>query len=133
VSRLSPAASRTMSITHPSRRRALTMPTAYLGTSAPWRGADSAHLVRTGRSSIFLTPAKLDAFVAVAEDGGFSAATRRLHISQPALSQTVNAIERQSGLKLLPEAAPAYEPPINSGQRKALSAPTTATATTQSL
>ena len=101
MSRQSPAASRTMSITHLSRRRALTIPTAYLGTSAPWRGADSAHLVRTGRSSIFLTPAKLDAFVAVAEDGGFSAATRRLHISQPALSQTVNAIERQFGLKLL--------------------------------
>jgi len=37
----------------------------------------------------------------VAEDGGFSAATHRLHISQSALSQTVNAIERQFGLKLL--------------------------------
>jgi DNA-binding transcriptional LysR family regulator len=101
VSRQSPAASRMMSISHPSRRPALTIPTAYLGTSAPWRGADSAHLLRTDRSSIFSTPAKLDAFVAVAEEGGFSAAARRVHIGQPALSQTVNAIERQFALKLL--------------------------------
>jgi DNA-binding transcriptional LysR family regulator len=44
---------------------------------------------------------ELRAFVAVAEEGGMSAAARRLHISQPALSQTVNALERQLGVKLL--------------------------------
>lgn len=41
------------------------------------------------------------AFVAVAEEGGLSAAARRLHISQPALSQTVNALEREFGAQLL--------------------------------
>ncbi|HYZ68862.1 MAG TPA: LysR family transcriptional regulator [Mycobacterium sp.] len=44
---------------------------------------------------------ELAAFVAVAEDGGMSAASRRLHISQPALSQTVSSLERQLGVKLL--------------------------------
>jgi DNA-binding transcriptional LysR family regulator len=44
---------------------------------------------------------ELTAFVAVAEEGGVSAASRRLHISQPALSQTVSSLERELGLKLL--------------------------------
>jgi DNA-binding transcriptional LysR family regulator len=44
---------------------------------------------------------ELRAFVAVAEEGGISAAARRLHVSQPALSQTVNALERELGVKLL--------------------------------
>jgi DNA-binding transcriptional LysR family regulator len=44
---------------------------------------------------------ELRAFVAVAEEGGMSAASRRLHISQPALSQTINALERKLGVKLL--------------------------------
>jgi DNA-binding transcriptional LysR family regulator len=44
---------------------------------------------------------ELNAFVAVAEEGGMSAASRRLHISQPALSQTVSSLERQLGVKLL--------------------------------
>lgn len=41
------------------------------------------------------------AFVAIVEEGGLSAAARRLHLSQPALSQTMNAIERQLGVELL--------------------------------
>lgn len=53
-----------------------------------------------GRSHSFFTPAKLEAFVAVAEEGGFSAAARRLCMSQPALSQTINAIERRLGVEL---------------------------------
>jgi DNA-binding transcriptional LysR family regulator len=44
---------------------------------------------------------ELRAFVAVTEEGGISAAARRLHVSQPALSQTVNTLERELGVKLL--------------------------------
>jgi DNA-binding transcriptional LysR family regulator len=44
---------------------------------------------------------ELRAFVAVAEEGGLSAAARRLHVSQSALSQTVRSLERQLGVKLL--------------------------------
>ena len=41
------------------------------------------------------------AFVAVVETGGLSAAARRLHISQPALSQTISGLEKQFGVELL--------------------------------
>ncbi|MFC0553809.1 LysR family transcriptional regulator [Planotetraspora thailandica] len=44
---------------------------------------------------------ELRAFVAVAEEGGLSAAARRLHITQPALSQTMSTLERQLGVELL--------------------------------
>ncbi|WP_222709684.1 MULTISPECIES: LysR family transcriptional regulator [Microbispora] len=44
---------------------------------------------------------ELRAFVVVAEEGGMSAAARRLHLSQPALSQTVGMLERRLGVKLL--------------------------------
>jgi DNA-binding transcriptional LysR family regulator len=57
--------------------------------------------VAAGRSHAFLTPARLEAFIAAAEEGTFSAAARRLDISQPALSQTVTALERQLGVHLL--------------------------------
>lgn len=44
---------------------------------------------------------EMRAFVAVVEEGSLSAAARRLHISQPRLSQTVAALERQLGIPLL--------------------------------
>jgi DNA-binding transcriptional LysR family regulator len=44
---------------------------------------------------------EMRAFVAVVEEGGMSAAARRLHVSQPALSQTVHGLERRLGLRLL--------------------------------
>src|SRR5262245_56349206 len=50
----------------------------------------TAHPVSKLRS--FFTPAKLEAYVAVVEEGGFSAGARRLYISQPALSRTINAL-----------------------------------------
>lgn len=53
---------------------------------------------------------ELTAFVAVADDGGMSAASRRLHISQPALSQTVGALERQLGVKLLERSSTGVRP-----------------------
>jgi DNA-binding transcriptional LysR family regulator len=44
---------------------------------------------------------ELRAFVAVVEEGGLSAAARRLYVSQPALSHTVSGLERTLGVKLL--------------------------------
>ena len=53
---------------------------------------------------------ELAAFVAIAEEGGLSAASRRLHISQPALSQTVNGLERELGIKLLVRSSTGVQP-----------------------
>jgi len=53
---------------------------------------------------------ELAAFVAIAEEGGLSAASRRLHISQPALSQTVNSLERELGVKLLVRSSTGVQP-----------------------
>lgn len=44
---------------------------------------------------------QLRTFVTVAEEGGFSAAGRRLGLSQPAVSRAVGALERELGLPLL--------------------------------
>nr|WP_296072662.1 LysR family transcriptional regulator [uncultured Actinoplanes sp.] len=44
---------------------------------------------------------ELRAFVAVAEEGTLSAAARRLHLSQSALTQTMQSLERQLGVQLL--------------------------------
>lgn len=44
---------------------------------------------------------ELRAFVAVVEEGGMSAAARRLHLSQPAVSQTIHNLERRLSVELL--------------------------------
>jgi DNA-binding transcriptional LysR family regulator len=44
---------------------------------------------------------ELRAFVAIVEEGGLSAAARRLHVSQPSLTQTVRTLERELGTQLL--------------------------------
>ncbi|MGD9897399.1 MAG: LysR family transcriptional regulator [Candidatus Methylacidiphilaceae bacterium] len=41
------------------------------------------------------------AFIAVAESGSFTQASRRLHLSQPAVSRTVAALEEELGVRLL--------------------------------
>jgi DNA-binding transcriptional LysR family regulator len=53
---------------------------------------------------------ELSAFVAVVEEGGMSAASRRLHVSQSALSQTVGALERELGLTLLERTSTGVRP-----------------------
>lgn len=69
--------------------------------SSPHPVAIVDRLGAASRSQTFLAPARLQAFVAVAEEGTFSAAARRLDISQPAVSQTITALERQLGVQLL--------------------------------
>lgn len=44
-----------------------------------------------------ITDNRLKIFVAVAECGGFTAAARRLKMSQPAVSQSVASLENESG------------------------------------
>ena len=44
--------------------------------------------------------ASLEAFLAVAESGGFSAAGERLHLTQPAVSKRIAALEQQLGRRL---------------------------------
>ena len=53
---------------------------------------------------------ELSAFVAVVEEGGMSAASRRLHVSQSALSQTVSALERELGVRLLERTSTGVRP-----------------------
>jgi DNA-binding transcriptional LysR family regulator len=44
---------------------------------------------------------ELRAFIAIVEEGSLSAAARRQHLSQSAMSQTVRSLERQTGVALL--------------------------------
>jgi DNA-binding transcriptional LysR family regulator len=53
---------------------------------------------------------ELRGFVAVVEEGGLSAAARRLHMSQPAVSQMVAALERQLGVPLLVRSSTGVRP-----------------------
>jgi DNA-binding transcriptional LysR family regulator len=53
---------------------------------------------------------EMRAFVAVVEEGGLSAAARRLHLSQPALSQTISTLERELGVQLLVRTSTGAQP-----------------------
>jgi DNA-binding transcriptional LysR family regulator len=53
---------------------------------------------------------ELKSFVAAVEEGGMSAAARRLHVSQSALSQTINSLEREVGVKLLVRSSAGVRP-----------------------
>jgi DNA-binding transcriptional LysR family regulator len=53
---------------------------------------------------------ELSAFIAVVEEGGMSAASRRLHVSQSALSQTVSALKRELGVTLLERGSTGVRP-----------------------
>jgi DNA-binding transcriptional LysR family regulator len=53
---------------------------------------------------------ELRVFVAVVEEGGFSPAARRLHLSQPALSQIIGSLERQLGVRLLVRSSTGAQP-----------------------
>ena len=44
---------------------------------------------------------QLEYFVAIVEDGSFTSAAERLLVSQPSLSQQINALERELGGLLL--------------------------------
>lgn len=52
----------------------------------------------------------LRAFVAVVEEGGLSAAARRLHISQPSLSQTMQGLEKHLDTQLLTRSSAGVTP-----------------------
>jgi len=53
---------------------------------------------------------ELKSFIAVVEEGGMSAAARRLHVSQSALSQTISSLEREVGVKLLVRSSAGVRP-----------------------
>jgi DNA-binding transcriptional LysR family regulator len=53
---------------------------------------------------------ELSAFVAVVDEGDMSAASRRLHVSQSALSQTVSALEGELGVTLLERTSTGVRP-----------------------
>lgn len=53
---------------------------------------------------------ELRAFVAIVEAGGFSAAARRLNVSQPPLSMRIAALEREAGVRLLHRSRPRVAP-----------------------
>jgi DNA-binding transcriptional LysR family regulator len=44
---------------------------------------------------------EIRAFIAAVEEGGPTPAARRLHISQPSVSQTVAGLEREPGMRLV--------------------------------
>jgi DNA-binding transcriptional LysR family regulator len=70
----------------------------------PWMVCDKSVEIR-----------ELGAFAVVAEEGSVSAAARRLHLSQSALSQTIQSLERQLGVQLLLRSRTGVKARTNSG------------------
>jgi DNA-binding transcriptional LysR family regulator len=66
-------------------------------------GAQQQHLreYRDSTAAICVDIRHLRYFTAAVEDGQLSSAARRLHLAQPALSQSIQRLERQLGVELL--------------------------------
>lgn len=58
---------------------------------------------------------QLQSFVTIAQEGSISAAAKKLHISQPPLSQQLKALERELGVVLL-ERGPRHVQLTDAGQ-----------------
>jgi DNA-binding transcriptional LysR family regulator len=48
---------------------------------------------------------RLTHLIALAEEGSFARAAERVHLSQPALSRSIQALEEELGMKLFERAA----------------------------
>lgn len=70
-----------------------------IGFSGCWFFAKTALLARAGSANLMLYP-QLRAFHAVATKGGFSKAAETLHVTQPAISAQIRALEQTYGIAL---------------------------------
>lgn len=64
----------------------------------------------------------LNTFIAIAETGSFSEAGERLHLTQPAVSKRIAALEQQLNARLFEPGRPRGQP--HRGRRALLRAPT---------
>src|SRR5437879_5055192 len=71
------------------------------GHAVYWRGTHSTPGDLFLRSTSMDRLAAMEAFVLVVDTGSFSAAARRLHVGQPAVSKLVAQLEERLGVKLL--------------------------------
>jgi hypothetical protein len=75
----------------------------------------------------------LAAFVTVAETGQLTAAARRVHVSQPALSRTVQELEEQLGATLVPQVSGTWRSASRSSSSPSRGSSHTAAAQTAAL
>jgi DNA-binding transcriptional LysR family regulator len=72
------------------------------------RGASIIQLQNTYRNnagSAYMNLKRLEHLVAVAEEGSMAAAARRVHLSQPALTRSIQALEDEAGVALFDRGA----------------------------